>query len=571
MSNAADQTPHQKRRGTQPSDHRVSVEEYVAAAERERENDERYEDLENEFQAGKLVSLSILTSLDPVIDGKHRRDWREVEKNFNHQIGGFFFNLRRSATTICNPISQRMQFLDLAPELVHHILLEAVLTRGIHRSITLRLVCKRFYHDVQFALFKSHLLDDYETHSLLYLWHFDSNKLATFWHSYLVYRVQNNSDSCPPHFRHIRRLVETLCAETGDEVENTIEKLCWPILSTATDCANSNLIDLNFELDLLCAATYLNIIPVVKRLLQGGYPPRSERDLFDPPVTLAALAGNKDLLEYLQSIVLETQSIDDLEVCQWNSIIGAAMSGDIEMVRIALYPPSWSTFDFTHFIDGPFVPQESLAEKCLLEAQVSTGNLEMYKYLEGFFPRPAKCPRLGHLMFHIQWGNSEIVKYILDTTGTFFCGAQCCGGAKLQDIIDLLFEYGFDTNYFSCLEGQQSEWLGDETTSIEAQKRNMVLVHKLFDHGASIYDIRTAETTLEWAVSREDTVMVGIILASGIDLASCGGRMLKLAVTLGLDSMEDILQAEFFKLSIPQRARWMMISDGRIDPEKHEQ
>ncbi|TGO79421.1 hypothetical protein BELL_0033g00140 [Botrytis elliptica] len=528
MSNAADQTPHQKRRG-----HTKSIREYVAAAERERENDERYEDLENEFQAGKLVSLSILTSLDPVIDGKHRRDWREVEKNFNHQIGGLREELGR--------YERRLKIMfDL----------------DIHsQSITLRLVCKRFYHDVQFALFKSHLLDDYETHSLLYLWHFDSNKLATFWHSYLVYRVQNNSDSCPPHFRHIRRLVETLCAETGDEVENTIEKLCWPILSTATDCANSNLIDLNFELDLLCAATYLNIIPVVKRLLQGGYPPRSERDLFDPPVTLAALAGNKDLLEYLQSIVLETQSIDDLEVCQWNSIIGAAMSGDIEMVRIALYPPSWSTFDFTHFIDGPFVPQESLAEKCLLEAQVSTGNLEMYKYLEGFFPRPAKCPRLGHLMFHIQWGNSEIVKYILDTTGTFFCGAQCCGGAKLQDIIDLLFEYGFDTNYFSCLEGQQSEWLGDETTSIEAQKRNMVLVHKLFDHGASIYDIRTAETTLEWAVSREDTVMVGIILASGIDLASCGGRMLKLAVTLGLDSMEDILQAEFFKLSIPQRAR----------------
>ncbi|KAF7925039.1 uncharacterized protein EAE98_007127 [Botrytis deweyae] len=71
MSNAADQTPHQKRRG-----HTKSIREYVAAAERERENDERYEDLENEFQAGK-------------------RDWREVEKKFNHQIGGLREELGR--------------------------------------------------------------------------------------------------------------------------------------------------------------------------------------------------------------------------------------------------------------------------------------------------------------------------------------------------------------------------------------------------------------------------------------------------------------------------------------------
>ncbi|TGO17087.1 hypothetical protein BTUL_0021g00870 [Botrytis tulipae] len=447
-----------------------------------------------------------------------------------------------------------MQFLDLPPELVHQILLEAVFTRGIRRSFTLKLVCKRFHHDVQSALFKSHLLDDYDTHELLYLWNIDRNKRAIFWHSYLVYRVQNNSDSCPPHFRHLRRLVETLCAETGDDVKATIEKLCWPILDTAIDRANSNLIDLNFEWDLLCAATYLNVIPVVKLLLQGRFPPRNRRDLFDSPMTLAALAGNKYLLEYLQSMVLETQSIVDPVHGQFSSVIGAAMSGDMEMVRIALYPPSWSAFDNTNFVDGPLVPEESLAGRCLLRAQMSTGNLEMYKYLEGFFPRPTNRPRKSVLLFHIRLGSSEILKYILDTTGTFFYGARGPDGANLQDMIDLLLQYDFDIN-ISCVDGQQSEWLGDETTSIEAQTRNMALVPKLFNHGARIHDIRTAETTLEWAVSREDTVMLGILLASGIDLASCGGRILRLAVSLGLDSMEDILQAEFFKLSILQRAR----------------
>ncbi|KAF7950278.1 hypothetical protein EAE96_007566 [Botrytis aclada] len=120
-----------------------------------------------------------------------------------------------------------MQFLDLAPELVHQILLEAVLTRGIRRSLTLRLVCKRFSQDVQFALFESRLLDDYRSSDVLFFWQINRDRRAsTFWHSYLVHRVQYNSDTCPPHFRHIRRLVETLCAEMGDDVKTTTNRIC---------------------------------------------------------------------------------------------------------------------------------------------------------------------------------------------------------------------------------------------------------------------------------------------------------------------------------------------------------
>lgn len=353
-------------------------------------------------------------------------------------------------------------------------------------------------------------------------------------------------------------------------MNDTIEKLCWPILTKATDGANSNLIDLDFELDLLCAATYLNVISVVKRLLQEGYPPQRKQALFDSPMTLAALTGNKHLLEYLQKMVIETRSSHKLKAEHSSSIIGAVMSGDRDMVRTALYPPSWSTINDTNFIEGPFVPRQTSAWLSLYKALRYTGNLEMYKYLEGFFQRPQEAPSKIVLMLHIRLGNFEIVKYILDTTGTLFCGARGNYGAKRQDMIDLLLEYGFDTD-FPRLDRQQSECLGDETASIEAQNRNTALVHKLFDHGASIYDVTTAKTALEWAVLRKDTVMVGMLLASGIDLASCGGRILKLAVSLGLDSMEDILQAEFFKLSIFQRARWMMILDSRTDPWKRKQ
>ncbi|TGO69470.1 hypothetical protein BOTNAR_0010g00040 [Botryotinia narcissicola] len=291
----------------------------------------------------------------------------------------------------------------------------------------------------------------------------------------------------------------------------TIEKLCWPILTIATDRANSNLIDLDFELDLLCAATYVNVISVVKRLVQKGYRPQRKQAFFDPPMTLAALTGNKHLQEYLQKMVIETRSSHNLKAEHSSSIIGAAMSGDRDVVKTALYPPSWSTINDTNFIEGPIVDRQTSAWRSLWKAQRYTGNLEMYKYLQGFFQRPQERPDQSVLMLHIRFGNFEIVKHILNTTVTFFSGARGDYGAKRQDMIDLIFEYGFDTNFLR-LDRRQSKWLGDEMASMEAQTRNTLLVHKLFDLGASIYDVRTAITALEWAVSREDTVMVGGVL-----------------------------------------------------------
>ncbi|KAM3152841.1 hypothetical protein ABEW05_006751 [Botrytis cinerea] len=186
---------------------------------------------------------------------------------------------------------------------------------GIKGFISSDYHTERFCHDVQFALFESHLLDDYNTWGLVTYWHMDrSRRACNFWHSYLVHRVQNNSDSCPPQFRHIRRIVETLCAETGDDVKTTIETLCWPALRAATHFANNkqpSYFKLDFESDLLCAATYLNIIPVVKRLLQGKLMPEYRRFLFGSPMLLAASTGHKYLLEYLQEKMLQIPSDSD--------------------------------------------------------------------------------------------------------------------------------------------------------------------------------------------------------------------------------------------------------------------
>ncbi|KAJ8063158.1 hypothetical protein OCU04_008398 [Sclerotinia nivalis] len=74
------------RRGIQPSDHQVSVEEYIVQAEILRENDATFDEIKGEFEAGKFVFLCMLPASDPGIDLRLREDWRIIEEEFDVKI-----------------------------------------------------------------------------------------------------------------------------------------------------------------------------------------------------------------------------------------------------------------------------------------------------------------------------------------------------------------------------------------------------------------------------------------------------------------------------------------------------
>lgn len=422
---------------------------------------------------------------------------------------------------------------------------------------------ERFSQEFQAAIFNSRLLDSFSTYDVLFDWYIENDHGASrFWHSYLVYRVQNNVEPPQRRYTAIRQVAERICEETGGDMGATVVALCWPALQKGTAPSSSSILEKeppNPGLDLLCAAAYLNLIPIAKNLLQEGYSPHSESYLFSSPMRLAAWAGNAQMLECFQAHVSEMEGFDPALVFnhKWRgkvgpaSIKGAAIRGDIEMVRLAVYPPSRATPDSTDFAGEPFgcVDRRSSTGNALNLAQWATRDIEVHKYLENFFGKSGNVSLA--LAKHARLGNLDMVRYLLDagadTRGTsgrhanpLVEACRRCHG----DVVDLLLERGTDPNF----DGDDDRVHGDNPIVAAAQSGSLIIVRKLIDHGAELsrmyMDIEMGYRALHAAVLLEHTNMVKYLLASGVDLKIYRESLLKSVAAKGLDSMVEFLQRE---------------------------
>ncbi|KAI9652384.1 MAG: hypothetical protein M1829_001659 [Trizodia sp. TS-e1964] len=462
-----------------------------------------------------------------------------------------------------------MLLFDFPAELVSKILLHAVLARGITRALRLRLVCKRFSQEIKPALFESRLLDDFYTEKVLSDWYIENDHGASkFWHSYLVYRVQNKiAKPSQRRYLDIRLIAERVCEETGADVGATVETLCWPALQQSMNPSiNSRLENEppSPDLDLLCAAAYLNLIPIAKWLLLEGHSPHSKSVLFSSPMELAAWAGNAQMLEIFQDHVQEIEDLDPAARFSRNwrgkvgpaSIRGAAIRGDVDMVRLAVYPPSRAAPDSTDFVSEAIgsVNRVSSTGNALCLAQWATRDVEVFKYLERFFSKPSDLSYI--LAKHARLGNLEMVRYLLDagadTRGV--CGRDAnplivaCRRCH-EEVVDLLLERGADPNFDGDRErGQQGNPIAKAAAS-----GSLVIVRKLLSHGADLCHenagIPMGYHALYWAVRLEHTSMVKFLVAAGVDLGIYGETILETAQSLGLDSMVEVLRGEGVTLS----------------------
>jgi len=122
------------------------------------------------------------------------------------------------------------------------------------------------------------------------------------------------------------------------------------------------------------------------------------------------------MLELFQEHLPELEGLDPALVrSKWRgkvgpaSIEGAAIRGDIDMVRLAVYPPSRAAPNSTDFAGEPFgsVDRRSYTGNALHLAQWATRDVEVYKYLEKFFAEPDD---ISHsLAKHARFGNLEMV------------------------------------------------------------------------------------------------------------------------------------------------------------------
>ena len=394
-----------------------------------------------------------------------------------------------------------------------------------------------------------------------------------------MYRVRCEIDLSIGRFVAVRQVAESLSARTGTDLDATIDTVCWLALERgAGQPGIRDQWDTSRErgqrredikhyhgLSLLSAATYLHHVSLVKELLAEGHCPTACDDLFPSAMHLAAWAGHADLLELFQEQLPEFETTGRYPQ-YWRakvgrgSLLGAAQRGDMDMVRLAAYPPSRAAAsipekatDFVSTRHGEMEVNSPLGAYLYIAAS-QTRSWEVRQYIMSFFSKnfcglqTEDDPLGDNLIFHATSGNLDMVRHLLDA-GADVHGGKGCGGSPLlravrafhEDVVDLLLERGADPNKYG---------LSPYGTTLAAASGtgSMRMFRKLLDHGAKI--VERDGLTLMRAVQLEHTALVELLLDLGAGAGDpwCWTEILEKAMDEGLESMVDVLKRRGIRL-----------------------
>ncbi|KAI0436894.1 ankyrin repeat-containing domain protein [Xylaria telfairii] len=470
-----------------------------------------------------------------------------------------------------------MHILDLPPELFHKILVSSILARclkdpqrGTIRAFRLKLISKAFYHAFQPALFESRVLDNFNSDDSLRHWsirkHYGGDQL---WHSYLVYRVGNETDPTVGRFVEIQLTAKELCVATKTDYDKIVGGLCWLALEIGARCPGQRELWVdhsgrrndppNPRLNLLSAAAYFGHLGLAKQLLDDGCCP-TQNDLFPSPMQLAAFAGNADM------VILFQEHLPDIEdeytgdrFTDWKAntglgaIYGAALRGDMDILRLAIDPPSRATLhssDFNGQKIGEVDPQ-SYAGRVLREAQSLTRSWEVFEYITSLL-RPSHPHSTTFVAMNAERGNIDMVQRLLDSEWLMdprypkdgnryavFARTSLIRATRgfHEDIVDLLLKRGANPN-----DDHMPERFGS-ALSAAAAVGSMRMIRKLMEYGAKI-DVheRQQRLMLKKALLVEHTEMVNFFYDQGLLDRKCPAFLRKVIEEEGLESMLELLK-----------------------------
>lgn len=507
-----------------------------------------------------------------------------------------------------------MHILDLPSEVLDHILYFSILSRGIPRAFRLKLVCSKsstpppqlslsrsplinslecFRTAFNRILFHTGLLDAYASDTLFEHWHTRKYHGADrLWHDYLLFNCRNlNSRGSVRRVGEIRDTARALLRRWEShenegcrdlDLDTILDKLCWLALEGSTK--TSGLVKdkepppvgppPGVGLNLLSAAAFFECETLVRELLAQGHDPVAH-DLFPSPMYIAAWTGQAGLLQLMQESLPDFENLEPAPHPEARfrskigpgSLEGAAARGDVEIARLALYPPSRTIPQLgaeaiASYGDAGSCAGAALSETLVLDerpgavahssrlggyiskAMRITGSPEVYEYLKSFLDPDLTTQRMKNmdLAAKATAGDVIMVRRLLETGAeptpkdTDMRGPPLMYAIRAwhEDVVDLMLEHGADVN-------ERGGFRRGTVLTTAANAGSISLLRKLLDAGAEV-DLNKDGFTLWQAILGEHTGMVGLLLRLGVN--SERGRRAKVrhARHRGLESMVELLE-----------------------------
>lgn len=326
----------------------------------------------------------------------------------------------------------------------------------------------------------------------------------------------------------------------------------------------------NPGLNLLSAATYFGFQALVRDLVGQGHDPLSDNKLFPSAMYVAAWTGRADILQVLQEVLPHLEEPGpDRPYDRFRSKIGpgslegAASRGDVDMVRLALYPPSRniqppdanSTVSGSELVIGHkpgFIDPGSDLGRYIISGMRLARSPEVYDYLKSFLADNLPSDMVtSHLSLKAGAGDLVMVQHLLDTGADPSPLEGCYTGTPLmhavkgwhEDVVDLLLEHGADPNH-------RGDFTRGTILTAAAGAGSISLLRKLLDAGVEI-DLKKDAWTGAKAVKKEHTAIVEILMESGVYREHQFRVNIQNAQKDGLDSMVELLERWRLKLMSP--------------------
>ncbi|KAF6832996.1 hypothetical protein CMUS01_06717 [Colletotrichum musicola] len=459
-------------------------------------------------------------------------------------------------------------FSKLPPEIRDEILFHACLGRGLTRALRLKLVCKDFYQAVDLALFKTRFLDK---NFHLDLWYFRQNfGFVGLFQAYISFRIRRPPLPDDGRIADLRSICDWLADETKTDLTLVIDALSKAAIGHIGMASSSDnerrkgtkyndseiLYQKIMRQARFGAAIYLGHVHLAIKFMQEGCCPARDSHVLPSPMFLAAWAGRADMLKLLQEHLPEIEEVqryqshgglflDFRAKTGPGSIEGAAASGSLDMVRLAMFPPSRAQPDNFHFDPRQYgrLDTQPRLSACVDRA-LSTGSLEIYQYISSFYDPEERIRRgLQKVWKHLTYGHVDVVRYLVDQAVSINGGEwldthhlRSAASESQTEVVDLLLKrWGKPRLVYLSL---------GPAILTTADVGSLSILRKLLQHYGADVPEHFGREILKSAVRREHVAMVRLLLDRGVCDAKFHAGIADMALEEGLESMADLLRGE---------------------------